>query len=738
MIPIPTGTITHSVHEGRSDGPDTDTTADAVLIHGLTVTLTPSVESAVMMVDGTKREISLGPIQGVYNAQGRLVADLATNRALNVPATTGDDVIGAWHYRATWQHPQTRDKELLKARRIEVEQGGTSDLADALAHPSSGGSFFADLIARLLEAKAVIPQVTAARDQAVATIQSERASAVTEMTGLRDQTSTLRDQAEGFRDQARDISNIAVPDDVVAVLLNDDTSDTRAALGPALESRSVIDARDYGVKADGVTDDAPAWNALVEACAPGDVITWVGRSVLRSKIVWKTKLSLVGQGRGRSVLASVSEAGHIFSAISYVPGDGASASTPLEDCRFEAFEIDVSGIDTTQASIEGKGIFSQYHRRCQWINLYIHDSIGTGLGVDYLDDCLIHDVVVERCGRNFNQTLGQSGIGIGTGAWEEEATIISNCHGNDNGNFGIFVEHQLEEPYNGRGLIITGCQARGNRIGFGDRGTRGTIFTGNVSHHNVEAGFSASFNSSDGIMAGNLSYLNGTSGIDILPDGPYTVTGNRLFENAGQGIRSNITGTSDSVTGLVIEGNTIERNGLSGIQLDAGSSTGGMRDCAIRGNLIRDNSGNGIYINAPLDGGMICDNRVTNTSGSSQTVGIRLAPGSAKVLANSVIAGNNLVGNTTPLVLSGMSRINVKIRENLGFATAADGSATIPDGAASVTIPHGLPVAPSLVQITKRAAGDAWVSAAGDNNIIITRTGTTGALALDWSASIRL
>lgn len=74
------------------------------------------------------------------------------------------------------------------------------------------------------------------------------------------------------------------------------------------------------------------------------------------------------------------------------------------------------------------------------------------------------------------------------------------------------------------------------------------------------------------------------------------------------------------------------------------------------------------------------------------------------------------------------------IRNNPGFLTTKEGTATVPDGASTVTVPHGLGGTPSQVQLTANGLTQVGTSAKGVTNIVIQRSGTAGALNVDWTA----
>ncbi len=546
---------------------------------------------------------------------------------------------------------------------------------------------------------------------------------------------------------AVDDADYRLPEPVLAAL-GTDMGDAGNPLGAQLSAtfarEQIIDANKHGVKADGVTDDAAAWQAVVNTAGPGSVITWTGRSILKEAIHWRTGISLHGRGRGKSVLATVDTTGtKYFSAIQWVPYDGASAANPLTDCTFRDFEIDGSGLTGTAYNISAKGIFAQWLIRCQFLNLYIHDTIATGLGTDFMPECVIDGVLAERCGRNHaGDAGGGAGVGIGMGAWEEESVTITNCHALDNGNWGIFVEYQETEAFRGRGARIVNCTATGNRIGIGDRGTAGTIISGNVVHHNELDGINVSFGARDGIVSTNLTYQNARDGIGFNNDvrNPYTVTKNRAFDNALRGI--NVANTNLPFSGLTVTDNEVYRNGLHGIAI-ASSSGGSYTNPNISRNRVYDNGqtsiSRGVLFDCTATGFTIDQNDIYDTQTTkTQTVGIKLADSELQTLTNGSIDGNKLADSPTPFSLGAAVRTNVSIARNTGYVTETSGTGTLAIGAAAADFTHGLAsgLIPASVTLTPR--GEAVTMYTNNRNGAIFRAArsgaTTTALVFDWIA----
>ena len=592
----------------------------------------------------------------------------------------------------------------------------------------------------------------AAAAGAAAAVASELAGYVTAAGTARTGAENAKAAAEAAAELAQDISNIDTPDALVKVLVEDDDSATRGALNAAithaLERGGPINALDYGVVADGVTNDHAAWQTLVNSLEDtGATLTWTGRSVLDASILWKRGVNLVGQGWGRSVLATRGD-GDPFGAIEgFSPY--ASTTAPYEDLLFKDFEVDGSeqAVIHPGPSISGKALFIQFMRRCQFVNLYLHDTIGTALGIDFLPDCLIQGVLVVRGGKNWTGNEGgHAGIGIGMGAWEEENVTISDCHTIDCGHWGIFVERQNEQPYRSRGAKIIGCSATGTRgTGIADVGCTDTLISGCSSTGN---GLQGDIRWYDGIQL-----MFGTSGARVVNN---TVSG-----NAGAGI----VVRADSLDGNIVESNSIHDNALNGISFPGfntarrnyritnnevynngrtGIGIGGsasLPNLMVTGNRVYNNGkagtvglDRGIHLAISADGAIIAGNRCfDDQTTKTQQYGVAISSGT---WTNSVMEGNNLIGNaTTGAILTGATTTGLVRRNNLGHQTASFGTATMPSGQTTVTVLHGLHETPKSVTITPQTNPETfYVTTLGASGFIVTRPATGGDRPFSWRA----
>ena len=245
--------------------------------------------------------------------------------------------------------------------------------------------------------------------------------------------------------------------------------------------------------------------------------------------------------------------GYYFTAIDGTQF-GTASGYAFKDCRFENFEIDGSGLTYEKAGVNGKGMFITCMERAIFRNLYIHHTIGTGLGCDFLVDSVIDSCNVSYCGRNFGKegaTVGQSGIGVGSGWKESESLAITNCVTNYNGNNGVFVEVQgINDPIvRSRGARISNCYAEGNRIGFSNKGSGHTIYSDCYAYNNTEYGFYYGVvYGAINITANCFAEANGVAGFGSLYSGGADSYINCVsFNNKGRGYYFQTKGTNSNL-----------------------------------------------------------------------------------------------------------------------------------------------------------------------------------------------
>lgn len=370
-------------------------------------------------------------------------------------------------------------------------------------------------------------------------------------------------------------------------------------------------ASEFGAKGDFVADDSNAIIAAVNAAAAaggGTVILPAGKFKITKPIIWKTNVSLRGQGVGKSILAA---SGQAFAVISY-DSAWASATNIHQNCSFTDFEIDGSGFTDTVYNLGTKGIFIQYMRNASFQNLYIHDTPATGLGADFLDKTVIDNVVMDNCGRLWTTGgLGGSGIGIGTGGLTEEHFAIVNCKSYRSGQYGIFVEKQGEVAGAGKGIAIANCVvANGRNYGIGNKGATSVVIANNITYGNTTGGINVEGTTmKDCIVSDNIITDNTGHGIYITSNGDgCSVKDNKIGRNGGKGVQVDVyTGLKN----IDISNNEIFAN-LVGITLANNTAT--MESLKVTNNKIYLNQNDAIQLGSIVLGGLIAGNQIYNNS----------------------------------------------------------------------------------------------------------------------------
>lgn len=359
----------------------------------------------------------------------------------------------------------------------------------------------------------------------------------------------------------------------------------------------------FGAKGDGIIDDTTAIQSAIDyanANGGGIVLLPKGSYKTTRKLIVYSKIALKGAGRGKTFLKGY---GTGFSVID----SHGTKDAPIYD--FELSDMTIDGTNLVDASYQTgtKCVYMSYLVRATFRNLHVYNSPATGLGVDFLQDSLIENVIAEKCGRQFNGSVGSNGIGIGTGLLSDKETLmIVNCHAINNGNNGIMFENQdnlTGYVYSGYAQVLN-CTSRGNRIGFRNSGNMRMLFMGNHAISNTESGFMFSSGVSADMFAnpnltqakettllGNFIINNGTEGIylyQLHPDGAFNISRNFISGNTKNGIYHHY---SYQLNNTKIEENIVKDNGTNGIAI-----TGISNDVDIKNNKVFNNGSHGIYI----------------------------------------------------------------------------------------------------------------------------------------------
>ena len=345
----------------------------------------------------------------------------------------------------------------------------------------------------------------------------------------------------------------------------------------------MVNAKSYGIKGDGETDDSILLNDLVTKLnTEGGGVIYLpdGKYRLNTRITWKSNVSLVGESHNAVLMPycdnSVSQG---FAAISWLNTDstkqnGYDASNPFINCHFKNFTID--GINQNPVNYDSypKGINMHFLKDCTFENIQFLNTFATGLGIDFPENVFIHNIYCYNCGRGYEvkteETIsGGAGIGIGTMGMSKESCIISDCITDGCGNYGIFLEGGSIFPENGckSHYTIANCQCiNGRNYGIAVKGTDNVVIANNIMQNNARDGFALlprPDRCCKGIeVSNNLSKSNGSCGFRFA-DGNYTdiisselyVVGNVSEKNTKDGIL-----ISSVITKAFLNNNSIIEN----------------------------------------------------------------------------------------------------------------------------------------------------------------------------------
>lgn len=204
----------------------------------------------------------------------------------------------------------------------------------------------------------------------------------------------------------------------------------------------------------------------------------------------RNNVKLVGAGQDKTILLPVgmySEGNQYEHGVDMFSWQGIYVENGeyLVNADFENFTIDSSNTkgSPTGYNAAGKGFYFQLFRDCDFRNVTVKNTDGTGFGIDYPVNSTIVNCRAERCGKNANAgDVGASGFGIGTGYAENESMEIRDCVALDNTKYGFFFEHQslfdAADVYapGGQLFLVKNCVASGNLFNFGGERSHDVVF----------------------------------------------------------------------------------------------------------------------------------------------------------------------------------------------------------------------------------------------------------------------
>ena len=350
-------------------------------------------------------------------------------------------------------------------------------------------------------------------------------------------------------------------------------------------------------------------------------------------ILAKSNVSIIGENIENTILKCVEATP--YSLFYRFIGD---ANNTIHGCTYSNFTVDCYDTGSTN-KVFGKVFFYQYVKDCVFRDLILKGTIATAMGIDFLDNVEINNVTCIDCGRTFiseGATSGTSGIGIGTGGFENENFKITDCVCVGCGQYGIFIENQHTLGWGGntdnpKGCIISNCITRnGLYRGIGVRGGTNVIVSNCNSYENAK----------DGIYLDN------------------------------------------KCVNVKISNNNIVENGSNGILIKSNSNS---EDIDINDNFIKGNTNYGILLSTNTNGLMLRHNVTKgNTNGG-------LHSGGGLTHSNTIAKNNIFVdGEDTGDIFTGITNFNELLKDTSAPITDINCSAFTVRVGATITVPYSL------------------------------------------------
>ena len=160
----------------------------------------------------------------------------------------------------------------------------------------------------------------------------------------------------------------------------------------------------------------------------------------------------------------------------------------LVNADFSDFIIDGEDATSKNYTTAGKGFMINLYKNCDWNNITVRNTDGTGFGMDGPINSTITNSTAIGCGKAATSSSGgASGFGIGTGYSNEESLVISNCVAKGNRKYGFFFEHQARFDSNypatkSAHLLVTNSKSYGNMYNYGGEKANDVIYKNNYSY----------------------------------------------------------------------------------------------------------------------------------------------------------------------------------------------------------------------------------------------------------------
>ncbi|MGR7806221.1 right-handed parallel beta-helix repeat-containing protein [Klebsiella aerogenes] len=494
-----------------------------------------------------------------------------------------------------------------------------------------------------------VPDLPGTLQEAIAPVKTNRAPAILRL-------SDAENAAYGSVD---DFGGLHVPG--LPCSIQDMLNVHEGKIQALIKHRRVLDVRDRGFSAKtGENAVYVIQRCINELSAAGGGIVYLPMAYypLSTFIIPRSNVSIVGEG-DKSVLLPYKQ----NTAIRFV----GTLTNYLENVMMSNFTIE----GENQVLLPGasyvpdiKGTYIKHWRNCVMDRVNMRNIGATALGNDMADNCAITRCYIENFGRLapnpgtagiWERPLGASGIGIGTGALDDEPLFMAFNTVKTGANFPMFLEPQGGGA--SRGAIALGNILMGGYAGLADCGVDGFQAIANQIRLNKFGILRYPGTNNDGKPGRRAQFIsnivdsNEEHGIYSYSTKTDPLIGwnmyahNQITNNGKDGMNFRYTSPDVVMQNETIDNNHIVGNGRHGVNVEAAKA---VINCDITNNKVWGNgqkeAGNGVNSTSaiPFTACSINNNKIRDT----QTVPTQQYPVSLTgVLTDVDISVNHCVGN---------------------------------------------------------------------------------------------
>ena len=236
-----------------------------------------------------------------------------------------------------------------------------------------------------------------------------------------------------------------------------------------------------------------------------------GEYIVQALITMVSGVSIKGEDKHKTILKASAKNRYnndFKQSVFYI---SVATDYVLEDVEYSNFTVDRTNSENISYTVDTKAFYAQKCKNSHFHDLRILNVPATGFGIDYLQNVVIENVYCYNCGYGWDTILkGCSGIGIGTGYYDDESFIITDCIVDTCGQAGIFIEKQPSQeevkPI-GSNQIVDSNVCKNSQYGILLSNGSGVVVSNNIVTGNT---YGIAFRSGqDKInVTGNNMYLN--------------------------------------------------------------------------------------------------------------------------------------------------------------------------------------------------------------------------------------